>query len=266
LMLIQQGTGIVQIGNQSYPIIAPAIYCINETESLRLLAGSEMKAKSIYFNPAVVNEKFNTGQKLRQLKCLSVTDSQDVWCLDPFFERFETYYGVIPIDPSIAKYAEQILEEIGEVLNKQSDHNWPCRSRSYLLELLFLIRRVYKKAEMGPSAIPFTAMGEIEPVIKYLHLHYREKIKIEDLTKVFHTNKTTLNQQFRAYTGSSIISYLNLIRMQMASSMLRNTLLPKDEIMVHVGIQDDAHFIRNFRKYAGYSPAEYRNQFCWMQK
>ncbi|WP_425415271.1 helix-turn-helix domain-containing protein [Paenibacillus stellifer] len=63
-----------------------------------------------------------------------------------------------------------------------------------------------------------------------------------------------------------MISYLNTIRMQMASSMLRNTLLPTTEIMSKVGIVDDAHFIRSFRKYASCTPAEFRNQHCWMMK
>ncbi|MNG29373.1 Helix-turn-helix domain protein [compost metagenome] len=52
--------------------------------------------------------------------------------------------------------------------------------------------------------------------------------------------------------------------MQIAASLLRNTLLPTEEIVSRIGLSDDAHFIRSFRNYAGCTPAEYRHLHCWM--
>jgi AraC family L-rhamnose operon regulatory protein RhaS len=161
------------------------------------------------------------------------------------------------------KYADYIYDEIDKVLALQSDSHWPCRSRSFLMELLFLFRRSYKTDAAHLNRIPSVFSDTIYPAIQYLHTNYRSKIKTEDLTKLFNTNKTSLNQLFRAHTGMSTISYLNSIRMQIASSIMRNTLLPTFEIMQRIGFKDDAHFIRNFKKFSGYTPAEYRKQFGW---
>ncbi|MNZ99023.1 HTH-type transcriptional activator Btr [compost metagenome] len=156
------------------------------------------------------------------------------------------------------------MERIDHILTTQSDIHWPCRSRSYLLELLFFISRNYKLTTAS-AEIPLGTMdNELKPVITYLHTHYREKIKLEQLTKLFHTNKTTLNSKFRTYTGQSVMAYLGNIRMQNAAALLRNTLLPNDEIMIMIGFNDAANFIRSFRNYAGCTPTGYRKLHCWM--
>lgn len=50
----------------------------------------------------------------------------------------------------------------------------------------------------------------------------------------------------------------------MASTMLRDTMLPINEIMTRVGFCDTVHFLRTFKKYTGDSPSEYRKKYNWM--
>ncbi|MNN31836.1 Xylose operon regulatory protein [compost metagenome] len=135
-----------------------------------------------------------------------------------------------------------------------------------MLELLSLVRRLYDQSFKSTNTVDSWTQEEIKPIVQFLHTNYRQKIKVEDITRAFHTNKTTLNHEFKQAVGHTMMSYLNSIRMQMAGSMLRNTTLPISEIMQMVGFQDSAHFIRNFRKYSGCTPSEYRTQYCWMLK
>jgi AraC family L-rhamnose operon regulatory protein RhaS len=46
--------------------------------------------------------------------------------------------------------------------------------------------------------------------------------------------------------------------------MLQDTELPIFEVSVRVSFHDITYFGRPFRKYKGFSPSEYRQQFCWM--
>jgi AraC-like DNA-binding protein len=263
LILLQEGTGIVHINDHAYPIVAPAVFCMNEQKPLQFFMDSEHQFKCIYFHPNLINYRFSL-ESLHEPLELTFTDKQDLWCLEPFINRNNDYNGYIPLDPMTLKYAEYIYDEIDKVLALQADSHWPCRSRSFLMELLFLFRRSYRTDAIHLNKIPSVFSDPIYPAIQYLHTNYRSKITTDELTKLFNTNKTSLNQRFRAHTGMSTISYLNSIRMQVARSILRNTLLPTSEIMVRVGFNDDAHFIRNYKKYSGYSPAEYRKQFGWM--
>lgn len=263
LILIEEGTGIIELDSQSYRVIAPAVYCLNETSALNIANCAQLQTKMIYFNPDIINNRFSFSN-LSNPEVLEGSDSQDVWCLNPFLERSEYYNGCIPVDIATARHISNLLEQINEILLSQSDMHWPCRSRSYLIELLFLISRNYKLTTVPPEIHLEKYELELRPVITYLHSHYRDKIKLDDLTKLFHTNKTTLNSRFQSSTGQSVIAYLGGIRMQTAASLLRNTLLPTEEILFRVGMKDNAHFIRSFRNYAGCTPTEYRKLHCRM--
>jgi AraC-like DNA-binding protein len=263
LILLLEGTGICEISGRPYPIMSPAFYCLNEQESISLYTGSYMRAKSLYFHPNLINDQFKLMMDPEEVSALTVRDHQDLWYLEPFRNRLLNDNHLDPIiisaDPSLTKHAAHLFEEIHGQLTDQLDSHWPCRSRSALIELLTLLRRPLGAMKPTVQPIPGSAMDPIQPVILYLHTNYKLKIKIDDLTKLFHTNKTTLNQQFKISTGLSIMSYLNAIRMQMASFMLRNTQLPTEEIKHRVGLRDNAHFSRTFRKHSGCSPAEFRN-------
>ena len=265
VILIKEGTGILQIGDSLYPIVAPAVYCINDKENIQFIAGDSLKTKSLQFRLSALNVRLEgLIQNLHEGNIRDTTDYQDLWYMESFLERTESYNGSLLLDPSVTNHMEYLFDEIGYNLTVQPDSYWPCRSRSYLLELLFMIRHLYQKSEYTAIPISKTVSGSIRPIIEYLHTNYKQKIKIEELTALFHVNKTTLNQWFNKSTGLSVISYLNQIRMRMAEAMLRNTTLPTIDIMDRIGIRDDGHFIRQFRKYSGYSPAEYRTNYCWL--
>ncbi|MWC30834.1 AraC family transcriptional regulator [Paenibacillus sp. MMS18-CY102] len=281
LVLVLEGTGLIAYGSHTYPLISPAIYCFNELETVHLSAIGHLAAYSLYFHPGILNAKFElNGDRLFSAEQpfpsdWSLSDQQDQWCLEPFTNRHGAYLGCIPVDPATARHCLSIMEAINVQLATQPDYHWPCRSRTYLLELLYLASRMYRQVDSFPKPVNAVdaqiaesaeVTDRVDAIIRFLHTRYTEKIRIDDLARNFHTNKTTLNQQFKRRTGSTVIAYLNQVRMQMAGSMLRNTLLPKDEIMQRIGIRDPAHFLRNFRKFAGYTPTEYRNQFCWMLK
>ncbi|MNW45301.1 Xylose operon regulatory protein [compost metagenome] len=263
-ILIDEEGGALQIGGQCYSVTAPSVIYLSENDALIPMSGAEIKAKSVYFHPQIVNRKYEFpllfDEEERQE--LTETDLQDLWFMSSFRDRS----SCIPIDPIYARHLSQIMTEIHEQLTEQPDQSWPCRSRSYMLELLSLVRRVYDQSYKGTNTVDSWTNDEIKPIVQFLHTHYRQKIKVEDITRTFHTNKTTLNIEFKQAVGHTMMSYLNSIRMQMAASMLRNTTLLISEIMQMVGFQDSAHFIRNFRKYSGYTPSEYRTQFCWMLK
>jgi AraC family L-rhamnose operon regulatory protein RhaS len=263
IVFVREGTGMMTLGESRYPVVAPSLFCLNEKEHVRFIAGEVFKLQSVAFDPAVLNDQL--ARLLRDDDAGhddAVTVYQDRWILDSFFERSESYIGSMLLDGSTARYAAETIEEIGSNLIGQPDSFWPCRSRSYLMELLFRIRLLYQKMSYVPDALPRTESDTLRPIIEYLHIYYKHKIKLEDLTARFHVNRTTLNEWFKQATGLPVIAYLCSLRMRIADPMLRNTTLPMTEIMEMVGFRDDAHFIRQFRKYSGHSPAEYRNLYA----
>ncbi|MWC30715.1 helix-turn-helix transcriptional regulator [Paenibacillus sp. MMS18-CY102] len=263
IILVSQGTGLVQVNGRAYPLTSPAIYCVDESSTIEMDECAALRVKAVYFHPGVINHRF-TFDRLSQPDALEGSDYDDLWCLKPFREHADGYYGCIPLDTATARHLSIMMDQMADMLEMQPDNQWPCRSRSYLMELLFLLSRICKQA-IAPSELSMPSVdASLQPIISHLHTYYRDKIKLEHLTAQFHTNKTTLNHRFRACTGQSVMAYLGGIRMQIAASLLRNTLLPTEEIVSRIGLSDDAHFIRSFRNYAGCTPAEYRHLHCWM--
>jgi AraC-like DNA-binding protein len=63
---------------------------------------------------------------------------------------------------------------------------------------------------------------------------------------------------FKADTNMTAAQYLKFLRLQMARQLIESTFLSTKEIMQRVGIRDESHFVRDFRKTYGLPPASYK--------
>jgi AraC-like DNA-binding protein len=65
---------------------------------------------------------------------------------------------------------------------------------------------------------------------------------------------------FKTFTGVPPAKYLKSLRMQQAATLLTTTFLSIKEIVRQVGLTDDSHFVRDFKRHFGMTPSEYRNR------
>ena len=98
----------------------------------------------------------------------------------------------------------------------------------------------------------------IHAVKRYIDLHYREKITLEELIQISCINRTSLNDKFKQSYGSSPIDYVIHKRMEEAKLLLCETALEINELAERVGFSSSSYFSRIFRRYTGISPHEYR--------
>jgi transcriptional regulator GlxA family with amidase domain len=66
---------------------------------------------------------------------------------------------------------------------------------------------------------------------------------------------------FRSEVGMSPIQYLRFLRMERAKHLLESSFLSIKEIGHLVGLKDESHFVRDFKKAYGLSPKCYRTLF-----
>jgi AraC family L-rhamnose operon regulatory protein RhaS len=277
LVLVEEGTGILRLGELREAFFAPAIFCLNEKESPELEQAVRLKAQAFYFHPAIINHAFNF-ETVRGGKGFDQTDWHDQYWLRAFIERKPGQGLQLCLGPLAARRAASLFTATTKELADQRDWNWPCRTRSYFLELLFLVDHLFypvndveRPAAAETSPIPVSRPlplarrdDEMSPILLYLHANYQDKITLTDLTRRFNINRTTLTERFNQATGSPVMSYLIQLRVRVAALMLRDTSLPIAEIGERVGFRDITHFGRTFRKLTGYTPADYRQRYCWM--
>jgi len=264
-ILIENGTGILKINNRNIPFIAPLIFCINENEKITIDNELNTKIKAIYFHPNIVNCAFNFDNIRNIPEDFSMSTVQDCYFNKFFIERSDTFYGKINIGPLTNKRFEFLCESFKRESTLQNTSNWPCRSRSYIMEILFLTENIYSEHDLTEDKIIGEVDEEIYSILLYVINNYNKKITIPNLTKQFNINRTTLSKKFISSVGESIISYLNKLRIKMASIILRDTKLPISEVMERVGFSDNAHFLRTFKRYMGVSPKDYRDKYGWME-
>jgi transcriptional regulator GlxA family with amidase domain len=70
-----------------------------------------------------------------------------------------------------------------------------------------------------------------------------------------------LRHLFKAQIGVSFKQYRRELRMERAAHLLENSFLMVKEISAVVGAGDVSHFVKDFEKQYGMSPARYRKQF-----
>jgi AraC family transcriptional regulator of arabinose operon len=66
---------------------------------------------------------------------------------------------------------------------------------------------------------------------------------------------------FKQETGTSPAQYIKDFRLRKAELMLRTTFLTVKQILKHVGIRSNSHFVHDFRKVHGVTPTAYRHAF-----
>ena len=110
------------------------------------------------------------------------------------------------------------------------------------------------------SGIDLSASQEqvIRNVHDYMVEHLSERITIEELSREFLMNTTTLKAVFKKVYGTSLAAHWKAHRMEKAASLLLTTQDDVGTIARSVGYESQSRFTAAFREEYGVSPGEYR--------
>lgn len=120
--------------------------------------------------------------------------------------------------------------------------------------LIELVRGIGSTEEHSAGEISYEKVQEI---VRYINENYKEKIRLSELCFLFGTNKTTLCNRFRAYTGETIVEYISKLRIKKAKKLMRKGEYNLTEISAIVGFSSVHYFSRIFKQYEGQSPTSY---------
>ena len=93
---------------------------------------------------------------------------------------------------------------------------------------------------------------------EYLHDNLGSDISLEQLVKITNLNRSYLIRVFRNAVGMPPYTYLNQIRVEKAKRLLRQGMSIADAAIT-VGMSDQSHLTRHFKKIVGITPGRYRN-------
>lgn len=102
--------------------------------------------------------------------------------------------------------------------------------------------------------------ARVAKVKHYVRKHYAEPITIDTLAREVNLAPTYLCLLFREEVGQTLNAYLTSVRMEQARLLLADETLKLYDVSLAVGYPNASYFTRQFRKYTGMTPTEYRNR------
>lgn len=258
IIFIKSGSCHFMLNGKEFILTGASTICLNHRDEIRFLKISEELVKILWFRPSAVNSIFTLEFMDNANRKLSVTEGQDMYYMMQFLPEACPSLKILSLHTIDSTLIEHKLQLLKELLTKQDTGYWPCRSRSYLFEILFCLARQEEEEVINPIQ-PYNEYSRLAVnVIYYLQSCYHQKITIEQLADEFHTNRTSLLTDFKKYTGQSINQYLIQLRLTMASTLLRDTSLTIEEICDRTGFHDISYFSKVFKKKLQLTPSEYR--------
>lgn len=104
-----------------------------------------------------------------------------------------------------------------------------------------------------------TEKADVMQVVEcYIREHVDEELSVEKLAQIAYISPNYLTRCFKKKHGKTVVEYINDFRLGLAEEMLKNTSLTVTAISAKVGYANYSYFVRQFKKYKGCSPSEYR--------
>ncbi|TBL81195.1 helix-turn-helix transcriptional regulator [Paenibacillus thalictri] len=98
---------------------------------------------------------------------------------------------------------------------------------------------------------------QVDQAIRWLTLQYYQPVSIEQMAQTLGYHRTHLSKMFKQYTGMSPSQFLLKIRMERAKLLLLEP-LTVEQVASSVGFTDALYFSKQFKKWYGSSPSDYR--------
>jgi len=196
-------------------------------------------------------------------------------------------YECLVFDPKpILMYVEACKRAVAPVLNRNIFINGDVFREDAGFNAA--LSRIYRCGEEGISGIELRTMGalfdffgmltermdsgridvfytrsgqkaeQLKPALEYIETHYGQNITLDELARLTGLSAKYFCRYFKAIVHRSPIDYLNYYRIECASYFLISSDMTVAEIAQHCGYNDSSFFIKQFKKYKGATPKQYR--------
>lgn len=147
--------------------------------------------------------------------------------------------------------------ELGEYMLIDVNH---ARKRFGTPEKLidFLHSLVFEYGAESESTKALKAKDFVPMIKRYIEENYQNDLSLSLLAKEFMMSSKYLSSVFKKTTGMNLNRYINIVRINRAEVMLRETEISVQDISYLCGYGDCSYFTKVFRDIMGETPTEYR--------
>lgn len=258
LLIITEGSASFRVGINHVIAQAPCFVCFDETENPILLSKKKLRCRAIYFHPQFLNINMSF-ELIRTGFYGDIAHTHDMFLLRPFLE----HHYVVPIAAPYLDKVTSLFDEMHAELLDQRDWYWSCRGRSYFMEIVISLERLYGLMERGELLAGETKHVVVENerlkrALMFIESHFADPLTLGDIVQAAESNHTTLTALFAQELGLSPMEYLWRYRIGIAKKHLAFTEIPQKDIANRCGFKTVPHFSRMFREQTSKTPAAFR--------
>ena len=266
LIILTAGKLEFKVENEQFYAAAPAFICFDETADPVLISKQKAQYTCIYFHPEFLNVNMSF-EMLRKKEYVDIASTHDLFLLKPFTNK--AY--VVPIAEAQLEKITQAARDMQEELKNQRDWYWSCRGRSYFMEIIIALERMYGLIGYGVTHqksdnTPIIKNAKLRDAVLYIESRFDESITQPDIAKAAGMNHTTLTALMKEELGLTAIEYLMKYRITVAKKQLEFTSVPIKDIANMTGFKTVQHFSRVFKAQTGETPAEFRKSVVQKRK
>lgn len=228
------------------------IYYLESGERYHIVNDTLYHLKSgsfVLFPPFVMH--YSYGEKDVPFKRLDLYFSKDSVMFPELLLELEKGGRVFEAseDRDILTYLRNIL--------KEQDEEKPYYENQMILLLNQMLIHILRGSV---KLVDPTSQDRIAAIIRYLNENYTESITLNQLASRFYINPSYLCREFKKHIGSTVVQYINSMRILHAQRLLQETDQSVTEISKIVGFSNVTHFNRIYKSLTGTSPTKTRKK------
>src|SRR5262245_6285187 len=101
---------------------------------------------------------------------------------------------------------------------------------------------------------------KVRIVVEFMKMNLHRRLTLDEIAVSVGLSHSRVERLFKNESGKSPVQYHKELRLEKARELLKVPSLNVKQVRLEVGYQDHSHFFRDFKKYFGLTPLQYRER------
>ena len=267
LVIIKNGSITARIKNTDCYIPSSSVLCLDEIKTVKIISNSSSDVRIIKFDPQFLNVNMLIST-IRSSRYKHLCQQHAFFQLSPFLTD-DISKICIRLNKEALEKIEYSFDNLTKNLEEQRDWYWSCRARSYFIDIINILERLYHNfyiEEPYEVCIKISISNEFKTLLTYINTNLDKKQTLESLYEIFRINKNQIENLFHEFLNTTFYNYLRNRRYEEATYYLRFTELDGEQIATRIGLSSSQNFCKFFKQMSGYTPNHFRKEMTNKRK
>lgn len=186
----------------------------------------------------------------------------DTGLLSPIFQNPGFASPLVTKEELKAYGIEEALHSLLRTVAEELAHRSPYYQEivaSSLQTFWFLLKRHHPRlqSDLPPEGKRIRMLTDLQKLLDYIDSHYADNISLNYAAASMNFSNSYFSRTFKRLMGVNFVTYLNMVRVEQAAYLLRNSESRITDIALNCGFNNIRTFNRVFKEITGYTPSEF---------